>query len=147
MPGRFITTSYFPLKCLTEPTSRNSIAPRRKEKYLLISPNLACFTSLRESFFYRFGNSKTRKFQICLGSFFPEALQRSGEFRLWGVGIMEPTLVTPTFQHSISYLITFCARRSPSSAPLRPKRPPSTSCVCWPIAGASSRMLAGVLDR
>ena len=54
---------------------------------------------------------------------------------------------TPTFQHSISYLITPCARRSPSSAPLRPKRPPSTSSVCWPMAGASSRMLAGVLDR
>jgi len=30
--------------------------------------------------FFRFGNSKTRKFQIRLVSFFPKTLQRSGEF-------------------------------------------------------------------
>jgi hypothetical protein len=41
---------YLPSKCSTKRIKENFRAktPRRKEKYLLISLNLACFASLRE---------------------------------------------------------------------------------------------------
>jgi hypothetical protein len=47
---------------------------------------------------------------------------------------------------TLFHLTTPCARRSAKSAVVNP-RPPSTSSVCWPMAGASWWMLVGVLDR
>ena len=50
------------------------------------------------------------------------------------------------FSGTLFHLTTPCARRSAKSAVVNP-RPPSTSSVCWPMAGASWWMLVGVLDR
>jgi hypothetical protein len=51
-----------------------------------------------------------------------------------------------TAKHRSRYLIAPSARSVLSSLTFNPKIPPSTSSVCWPRAGESLRMLAGVFD-
>src|SRR5205823_4966325 len=56
-----------PFKCSTERLSTELIAPRRqerKERHLPISPNLAYFASLRESWSFRLCNPNSTENQI-----------------------------------------------------------------------------------
>jgi hypothetical protein len=67
---------------------------RSKEKYLLISLNLACFAPLRELFFFDLLIQKQRKFQVCLARLMFSIVERrqflvrcgrQGSFRSWWV--------------------------------------------------------------